>query len=79
MSTKKVRKAKRTAFAVRNMDRAACGLAMEKKLRKLDGVEEVGSAIMLNRIFVDYDDSKLDAAEIKKAIKAAAQEELVRK
>ncbi len=71
MSEKKERGAKRAVFAVRNMDCATCGLAIEKKLRKVDGIEGVGSAIMLNKVFVDYDESKLGVFEIKKAIKEA--------
>ncbi len=71
MSEKKERKAKRAVFSVRNMDCATCGLAIEKKLRKVDGIERVGSAIMLDKVFVDYDESKLGVNEIKKAIKEA--------
>ena len=71
MSEKKEREARRAVFSVRNMDCATCGLAIEKKLRKVDGIVGVGSAIMLNKVFVDYDDSKLSLGEIKKAIKDA--------
>ena len=71
MSEKKERKGKRAVFSVRNMDCATCGVALEKRLRKVDGIEGVGSAIMLNKVFVDYDESKLDVTEIKKAIKEA--------
>lgn len=71
MSEKKARRAKRAVFSVRNMDCATCGLAIEKKLRNVDGIEGVGSAIMLNKVFVDYDESKLGVSEIKKAIKDA--------
>ncbi len=71
MSQEKAGKGKRAVFAVRNMDCATCGLALEKKLRKVDGIEGVASAIMLNKVFVDYDGSKLGVNEIKKAIKEA--------
>lgn len=53
------------------MDCGTCALVIEKKLKKLNGIEDVGSAMMLNKIFVDYDDSKVGIAEIKKAIKDA--------
>ena len=71
MSEQKERRSRRAVFSVRNMDCATCGLAIEKKLRKVDGVEKVGSAIMLNRVYVDYDESKVSATEIRKAIKDA--------
>jgi P-type Cu+ transporter len=71
LSTKKERKAKRAVFAVMNMDCATCAMAIERKLKKVDGIKGVGSAIMLNKIFVDYDESKLGLGEIKKAIKEA--------
>jgi Cu+-exporting ATPase len=71
LSEHKERRARRAVFSVRNMDCATCGLAIEKKLRKMDGIEGVGSAIMLNKVYVDYDESKLGVSEIKKAIRDA--------
>lgn len=62
-------KAKRAVFTVRNIDCATCAVAIEKRLKNISGVERVGSAIMLNKIFVDYDESKVGISEIKKAIK----------
>jgi copper chaperone CopZ len=56
---------------VRNVDCMACDLAIEKRLKRVDGVERVASAIMLNKIFVDYDESKVDTSEITLAIKEA--------
>ncbi len=44
---------------------------IEKRLKKLDGVQSVKAAIMLNKIFVDYDESKVGIYEIKNAIKEA--------
>ena len=71
MSEKIERKAKRAVFSVRNVDCATCALSIEKRLKKVDGIENVGSAIMLNKIFVDYDESKVGISEIMKAIKGA--------
>jgi len=71
LSGKKERNARRAVFSVRNMDCATCGLAIEKKLKKVDGIQRAASAIMLNKVFVDYDDSKLGLSEVKKAIKDA--------
>jgi P-type Cu+ transporter len=77
LSEKKERKSRRVLFSVNNMNCVTCGLAIEKKLRKVDGIEGVGSAIMLNKIFVDYDESKLSVTEIMKAIKEAGYENYV--
>jgi Cu+-exporting ATPase len=71
LSEKKEKKAKRAVFSVRNMDCTTCAIAIEKRLKKVDGIENVGSAIMLNKIFVDYDESKVDISEIMRAIKEA--------
>ncbi|MDA4120382.1 MAG: heavy-metal-associated domain-containing protein [Thaumarchaeota archaeon] len=64
-------KAKRAVFAVSNIDCATCAMAIEKRLRNVDGIEKVGSSIMLNRIFVDYDESRVGISEIMQAIKKA--------
>lgn len=46
-----------------------CALAIEKRLKKVEGMENVGSAIMLNKIFLDHDESKVGISEIMKAVK----------
>ncbi len=71
MSDKKEKKTKRAVFLLRNIDCATCALAIEKRLKKVDGIEEVGSAIMLNKVYVDYDESKVSISQIKNAIKEA--------
>jgi P-type Cu+ transporter len=71
LSEKMERRPKRAVFAVRNIDCTACAIAIEKRLKKIDGIEAVGTAVMLNRVFVDYDESKLDLPEIMMAIKEA--------
>ena len=60
---------RRAVFSVRNIDCATCGLAIEKRLRRLEGVKEVGAAVMLNKVFVDYDESKASIPDIMEAIK----------
>jgi P-type Cu+ transporter len=65
------KKAKRATFAASNIDCTTCAIGIERRLKKVDGVESVGSAIMLNKIFVDYDESKVDISEIMRAIKGA--------
>jgi Cu+-exporting ATPase len=69
LSEKREKKAKRAVFSVRNIDCTTCVIAIEKRLKKVDGIENVGSAIMLNKIFVDYDESKVGISEIMNAIK----------
>lgn len=54
--------------SVRDIDCVTCSLAIERRLKKLDGVEKVGSAIMLSKFFVDYDESTIGIADIMKAI-----------
>jgi copper chaperone CopZ len=60
---------KRAVFSVRGMDCATCGFAIEKKLKNVEGVDAVGTSIMLNRVFVDYDESKVGIVKIMQAIK----------
>jgi Cu+-exporting ATPase len=71
LSGEKQEKPKRAVFSVRNIDCSTCAIAIEKRLKKVDGIERVGSAIMLNRIFVDYDESRVGISEILQAIKEA--------
>jgi copper chaperone CopZ len=62
-------KPSRAVFAVRGADCVTCALAIEKQVKKLEGVVDVRSSIMLNQVFVDYDESRVDAAGIDKAIR----------
>jgi Cu+-exporting ATPase len=71
LSEKRENKAKRAVFSVKNIDCMACAIAIEKRLKAVDGIENVGSAIMLNKVFVDFDESKVGIPEIRKAIKEA--------
>ncbi len=65
----KEEKAKRAIFSVRGMDCVTCALAIEKQVRKVDGIMDVKSAVMLNEVFVDYDDSKVDLSKVMEVIK----------
>ncbi len=71
MTEEKERKVRRATFSVRNIDCVTCAIGIERRLKKLDGVEGVGSAILLNKIFVDYDESKVAISKIVKAIEEA--------
>jgi Cu+-exporting ATPase len=74
------KKLARTVFTVRYIDCATCALAIEKHVKKVNGVKDVRTAVMLNRILIDYDESEADTSEIKKAIgKAGYSNYLVRR
>ncbi len=68
MSTNERKLFARAVFAVRGIDCVTCGLAIKKRLKKLNGVKEVGVAPMLNKVFIDYDDSRVGISEIMKAV-----------
>ena len=74
------RKASRAVFAVHGADCVTCALAIEKQVRKVAGVKDVRAAIMLNEVFVDFDESKVDVTKITEAIRRAGySNHLVRK
>ena len=58
----------RMIVSVRNISCITCGLAIEKQVKKIKGVEDVKTAVMLNKVFVDYDPKLVDSDTIKKAI-----------
>ena len=39
-----------------------------KQVKKMKGIDDVKTAIMLNKVFIDYDPSLVDSAAIRKAI-----------
>jgi Cu+-exporting ATPase len=61
-------KSSRAVFRVRDISCSVCGLAIEKQVKKLEGVNGVRTAVMLNKVFVDFDPSKIDLDRIKKAV-----------
>jgi Cu+-exporting ATPase len=58
----------RVVVSVTRMSCATCAFAIEKQVKKLKGVNDVKAAIMLNKVFIDYDPNLIDSATIKKAI-----------
>jgi hypothetical protein len=40
--------------AVKEISCALCAKAIEEQVRKMRGIEDVGTAIMLNKVFIDY-------------------------
>jgi Cu+-exporting ATPase len=53
---------------VREVDCATCARIIEKHVGKLEGVKDVKTAIMLNKVFVDYDPQKVSIDAIRKAL-----------
>ncbi len=76
--TEREKNIRRAVFSVRNIDCATCAFGIEKRLKKVDAIERVESAIMLNKVFVDYDESKIGISEIRKAIKQAGYSNYVK-
>jgi copper chaperone CopZ len=64
---KKAEKA-RVVISVREMSCTMCAQAIEKQVKRMDGIVDVRTAIMLNKVFIDYDPKKVDLASIRKAI-----------
>jgi Cu+-exporting ATPase len=58
----------RLIVSVTGMDCATCAFAIEKQVKKIKGIEDVKAAIMLNKVFIDYDPDLVDSATIRKAI-----------
>ncbi len=71
MGEKDNKKIGRAVFTVTDIDCATCAFAIEKQVKKLEGVKAVGTALMLNKVFIDYDESKIGLSEIMKAIDKA--------
>jgi len=64
---KKAEKA-RVVVSVKEISCTVCAQAIEKQVKKMNGIEDVRTAIMLNKVFIDYDPKKVDLAAIRKAI-----------
>ena len=54
--------------SVREISCAVCAQAIEKQVKKMNGIVDVRTAIMLNKVFIDYDPKRVDLAAIRKAI-----------
>ena len=61
----------RIVFRVRGIDCATCAIAIEKQVKRLEGVERVGTALMLDEVFIDYDEAKVGITELMKAVDRA--------
>ncbi len=58
----------RIVVSVQDINCATCALAIEKQVKRLKGVKDVRAAIMLNKVFIDYDPNLVDSEAIKRRI-----------
>jgi Cu+-exporting ATPase len=58
----------RVIVSVREISCTVCAQAIEKQVGKMNGVEDVRTALMLNKVFIDYDPKLVNSAAIRKAI-----------
>ena len=64
-------KTKQTELGVEGMTCAACSAAVERSVKRLDGVKEASVNLATNRLKLDYDPAKVKLTEIKAAIDKA--------
>jgi copper chaperone CopZ len=58
----------RVVVAVKEISCTLCAKAIEKQVKKMSGIEDVGTAIMLNKVVIDYNPELVDLGAIRKAI-----------
>jgi copper chaperone CopZ len=58
----------RIVVSVSDINCVVCAKAIQKQVMKINGIKNVEPAIMLNKVFVDYDPKLVDSSTIKKAI-----------
>ena len=59
---------KTETYNVTGMTCAACQANVTRCVQKLDGVTDVNVSLLANQMTVDYDETKLDAASIIRAV-----------
>jgi copper chaperone CopZ len=58
----------RIVVSVKEISCTVCAAAIQKQVMKLNGVDDVKTAVMLNKVFIDYDPKLVDSLSIRKAI-----------
>ena len=58
----------RIVVSVKEISCTVCAAAIQKQVMKLDGVDDVKTVVMLNKVFIDYDPKLVDSLSIRKAI-----------
>lgn len=66
-----IKKAKEVTLMVEGMTCASCSSAVERSLKKLDGVEIASVNLATNKATIKYDGSKVKITELKKAVEKA--------
>ena len=61
----------KVAYEVTGMTCTACSSAVEKNVKKLEGVDSVSVSLMTNGMMVEYDPDKVDLNQIAKAVEDA--------
>jgi Cu+-exporting ATPase len=69
--TRENKNAARLIISVGEMSCTVCASAIEKEVKKIPGIKDVKPAIMLNKVFIDYDPKLADTAKIREALKKA--------
>ncbi|HVP92114.1 MAG TPA: heavy metal-associated domain-containing protein [Acidobacteriota bacterium] len=64
---KKAEKA-RVVVSVKEISCTVCAQAIEKQVKKMKGIVDVRTAVMLNKVFIDYDPKLVDPTSIRKAV-----------
>lgn len=58
----------RIVVSVKEISCTVCAAAIQKQVMKLNGVDDVKTAVMLNKVFIDYDPKLVNSSSIRKAI-----------
>jgi copper chaperone CopZ len=58
----------RIVVSVREINCTVCATAIRKQVMKIEGVEDVRTSVMLNKVFIDYTPKLVDSPTIRKAI-----------
>lgn len=58
----------RLVVSMTGIECITCSLAIEKQVKKIEGVKDIKSSLMLNKVYIDYDPNLVDENTIKKAI-----------
>jgi len=58
----------RMIVSVSEINCSVCATAIQKQVMKISGIKGVKPAIMLNKVFIDYDPKLVDSTIIRKAI-----------
>lgn len=62
---------KKDKYNISGMTCSACSLAVEKSIKKIDGVEEISVNLLQNNMNVTFDESKVSEIDIIKAVEKA--------